>query len=118
MEAARNLHVAERPGSDTAGQVLSLLARAQQLASFQATHGNQPQFQREQALFLMQQGEQLLRYQDYTSARWLAEKARALPVRYQALDPSPVELLDKIMARPRGLSTTISAGPSPVAGPI
>ena len=113
VEAARNLHVAERPGSDTAGQVLSLLARAQQLASFQATHGNQPQFQREQALFLIQQGEQLLRYQDYTTARWLAEKARALPVRYQALDPSPVELLAKITARQRGVSTTISAGPSP-----
>ncbi|MFP6752684.1 MAG: hypothetical protein VB855_13475, partial [Pirellulaceae bacterium] len=114
LEAARQLHVAERPGSDTPAVVSAMINRAHQLATYMATQGNQPQLQREQALFMMNQAEALLQYRDYTTARWLAEKARALPVRYQALDPSPLALLAKIKAREQGVSTTISAGPSPV----
>ncbi|MEE2685352.1 MAG: hypothetical protein VYB09_03490 [Planctomycetota bacterium] len=114
LEAARQLHVAERPGSDTPVVVSAMINRAHQLATYLATQGNQPQLQREQALFMMEQAEALLQYRDFSTARWLAEKAKALPVRYQALDPSPQALLTKIKAREQGVSTTISAGPSPV----
>jgi general secretion pathway protein D len=113
LEAARQLNVAEQPGSDTPARVSSMINRAHQLARDQATQGNQPRLQREQALFMMEQAEALLQYRDYSTARWLAEKARALPVRYQALDPSPLALLAKISAREQGASVTISAGPSP-----
>ena len=114
LSAAKSLNVAERPGNDTPRHVESLIAKAQQLAQLQATQGRQPQFQRQLALLLMAQADQLLEYRDFTTARWLAEKARALPVRYQALDPTPAGLLAKITARQQGTTLSVSSQQPPL----
>jgi general secretion pathway protein D len=98
------------PGSDSPAAVQALFQRWQRLLRDKQTYGNHPQLLRTEALLLMEQAEQLLKHGDRQTARQLAEKAQALPVRYQQLDPRPEQLLSKILT-PAPAAGSLTAAP-------
>jgi general secretion pathway protein D len=93
------------PHEDSPARVQQVLQRMTQIAR---TPGDPRQKAKQAAQLMMEQAEELLRYDDVQAARTLAQQAARIPVQYGPYESSPEHLLRRIKEMQQGGGSRIA----------
>lgn len=118
VSQARQLGAAYGLNEDSPDKVDQLIRRASELPTSRTPGAAPADVARQQAQFLLEQAEGLLKYRDFDGAERLAREAKQLPAEYRPFERTPERVLDQVAFQRRlGGATNLATAPkAPNAG--